>query len=78
MLFFGCHEILMLGRSPIKLSRCPYMSIDVDWGAKQQLKQNKNGNSNIVVYLKRRLVPYSKPHFYIVKHVFLVFAPKHI
>ena len=31
--YFGCHDILMLGRSPIKSREHPDMTIAVDWDA---------------------------------------------
>ena len=34
----GCHDILMLGRSPIKWRQRPDMTIAVDWEAKPQIK----------------------------------------
>ena len=37
----GCHDNLILGKSPIKWRRCPDMTIDVDWDAKAQLKQTQ-------------------------------------
>ena len=39
---FGCHEILILGRSPIKWRQRRDMSIAVDWDVKHQFKQSIN------------------------------------
>ena len=36
---FECHDILMLGKSPIKYRQRPDMTIAVDWGVKHQFKQ---------------------------------------
>ena len=36
---FECHDILMLGKSPIKWRQCPDMTIAVDWDVKHQFKQ---------------------------------------
>ena len=38
-----CHDILMLGKSPIKWRQCPDMTVAVDWDVKHQFKQT---NSN--------------------------------
>ena len=38
---FGCHDILMFGKSPIKWRRRPDMTIAVDWDAKPEIKTNK-------------------------------------
>ena len=35
----GCHDILILGKSPIKWRQCPNMTIAVDWSDKLQSKQ---------------------------------------
>ena len=37
---FECHDILMLGKSPIKWKQRPDMTIAVDWGVKHQFKQS--------------------------------------
>ena len=34
-----CHDILMLGKSPIKWRQHPDMTIAVDWDVKHQFKQ---------------------------------------
>ena len=39
---FECHDILMLGESPIKWRQCPEMTIAVDWDVKHQFKQTNN------------------------------------
>ena len=36
---FGCQDILMLGRSPIKWSECLDMAIAVDWDTMPLIKQ---------------------------------------
>ena len=38
---FVCHDILMLGKSPIKWRQRPDMAIAVDWDVKRQFKQTK-------------------------------------
>ena len=38
---FGCHDILILGKSPIKWKQHPGMTIAVDWDVKHQFKQTK-------------------------------------
>ena len=38
---FECHDILMLGKSPIKWRQHPDMTIAVDWDVKHQFKQNQ-------------------------------------
>ena len=35
----GCHDILILGKSPIKWRQCPDMTLAVDWDVKHQFKQ---------------------------------------
>ena len=35
----GCHDILILGKSPIKWRQRPDMTLAVDWDVKHQLKQ---------------------------------------
>ena len=43
---FECHDILMLGKSPIKWWQCFDKTIAVDWDVKHQFKQtNKSGSS---------------------------------
>ena len=37
----GCHDILILGKSPIKWRQRPDMTLAVDWDVKHQLKQTK-------------------------------------
>ena len=37
----GCHDILILGKSPIKWRQRPDMTIVVDWDVKYQSKQTK-------------------------------------
>ena len=39
---FECHDILMLGKSPIKWRQRPDMTIAVDWDVKHQFKQTKS------------------------------------
>ena len=36
---FECHDIQMLGKSPIKWRQRPGMTTAVDWGVKHQFKQ---------------------------------------
>ena len=36
---FECHDILMLGKSPIKWRQRPDMAIAVEWSIKHQFKQ---------------------------------------
>ena len=38
---FECHDILILGNSPIKWRQRPDMTIAVDWNVKHQFKQNE-------------------------------------
>ena len=38
---FVCHEILMLGKSPIKWKQSPDITIAVDWDVKHQFKHTK-------------------------------------
>ena len=38
----GCHDILILGKSPIKCRQCPDMTIAVDWEVRHQFKQTKS------------------------------------
>ena len=38
--FVGCHDILILGKSPIKWGQRPDMTLAVDWDVKYQLKQS--------------------------------------
>ena len=38
---FECHDILMLGKSPIKWRQRLDMTIAVDWDVKHQFKQTK-------------------------------------
>ena len=40
---FVCHDILILGKSPIKH---PDMTIAVDWDVKHQIKQTKEQSLN--------------------------------
>ena len=35
----GCHDVLILGKSPIKWKQHPNMTTAVDWDVKHQLKQ---------------------------------------
>ena len=37
----GCHDILILGKSPIKWRQRPDMTVAVDWDVKHQFKQKK-------------------------------------
>ena len=34
--YFGCHNVIMLGKSPVKCRQHPDMTIAVDWDAKSQ------------------------------------------
>ena len=45
---FVCHEVLMLGKNPIKWRQRSDMSIAVDWDVKYQFKQTKR--ASIPVY----------------------------
>ena len=45
--FFGCHDILILGKSPIKWGQRPNMTIAVDWDFQHQFK-----HSNFFLLLK--------------------------
>ena len=36
--YFGCHNTLTLGKSPIKLRQCSGITRDVDWDVKHQFK----------------------------------------
>ena len=44
---FGCHDILLLGKSLIKWRQHPDMTITVDWGVKHQFKQANQSLSYI-------------------------------
>ena len=47
-----CHDILMLGKSPIKWGQRPDMTIVVDWDIKHQFKQTKYFQmSSVYVYV---------------------------
>ena len=35
----GCHDILTLGKSPIKWRQCPDMTFAFDWDVKHEVKQ---------------------------------------
>ena len=48
---FGCHDVLILGISSIKLRQLPDMTIAIDWDAKHHFKQTKK------LWSKRKL-PY--------------------
>ena len=39
---FECHDILMLGKSPIKWKQRPDMTIAVDWDVKHHIKKQIN------------------------------------
>ena len=36
---FGCLDVLILGKNPIKWRQCPNMTFAVDWDVKHQFKQ---------------------------------------
>ena len=38
---FACHDIVMLGKSPIKWRQRPDMTIAVDWDVNHEFNQNK-------------------------------------
>ena len=40
----GCHDVLILGKSPIKWRQRRDMTIAVDWGAKPQTTKRKEIN----------------------------------
>ena len=40
----GCHNILILGKSPIKWRQHPDMTLAVDWDVKNQFKQTNKYN----------------------------------
>ena len=42
----GCHDILILGKSPIKWGQRPDMTIAVDWDAKSQVETKTNAELN--------------------------------
>ena len=44
----GCHDILILGKSPIKWRQRPDMTLAVDWDVKHQLKQT---NKQVLKYM---------------------------
>ena len=52
---FECHDILLLGKGPIKWRLRPDMTIAVDWDVKHQLKQtNKTLISDFILDVKVR------------------------
>ena len=57
---FGCHDILLLGTSPIKWRQRPDMTIGVDWEVKHQFKQI-NSQRVISSHLKGRRSSTSEP-----------------
>ena len=50
--FAGCPDILILGKSPIKLKQRPDMTLSVDWDVKHQFKQT---NKHVFVRLVYKL-----------------------
>ena len=46
----GCHDILILGKSPIKWRQRPDMTLAVDWDVKHQLKKT-NLNEHYFLFL---------------------------
>ena len=40
----GCHDIFILGKSPIKWRQRPDMALAVDWDVKHHFQTNKNNN----------------------------------
>ena len=44
---FECHDILMLGKSPIKWRQRPDMTIAVDWDVKHQFNQTNKRCSDV-------------------------------
>ena len=46
---FECHDILMLGKSPIKRRQCPDMTVAVDWDEKHQFKQTNQQTIFIIL-----------------------------
>ena len=51
--FAGCHDILILGKSPIKWRQRPDMTLSVDWDVKHQFKQT---NKHIFVRLEYKFI----------------------
>ena len=45
----GCHDILLLGKSPIKWRKRPDMTLAVDWDVKHQFKQTNSDNMTDVL-----------------------------
>ena len=46
----GCHDILILGKSPIKWRQRPDMTVAVDWDVQHQFKQtNKQTVKNLAI-----------------------------
>ena len=55
---FGCHDILMLGKSSIKLRQRPDMTIAVDLDVKHQFKQaNKISQSSKKLPSNNHIIP---------------------
>ena len=49
----GCHDILILGKNPIKWRQRPDMTLAVDWDVKHQFKQiNKQVTKEMVCTLQ--------------------------
>ena len=48
----GCHDILILGKSPKKWRKRPDMTIAVGWDVKDQFKQILKGIGLEVVYAR--------------------------
>ena len=55
----GCHDILILGKSPVKWRQHPNMTLAVDWDVKHQFKQTNHA---------KRLQKWSEisPYFHVV------------
>ena len=51
----GCHDILILGKSPIKRRQRPDMTLAVDWDVKHQFKQTKKPYLRIHTKSKKSL-----------------------
>ena len=49
----GCHDILILGKSPIKWRQRPDMTLAVDWDVKHQLKQTNHHQSKWTHFVNR-------------------------
>ena len=46
----GCHDILIVGKSPTKWKQRPDKTVAVDWDVRHQFKQTNNENFNTKSY----------------------------